>query len=269
MVTGLGSPVASQLIAAAAPTSNASAASSAVKAATTTVAATPTPTTTTTTKQTTHSQAVSVITISSTTAATNVAVAQTSIPLAPFVSPSQGAGSAPAASTPAAVSTTAMPQAGATQAASLGQSLLGQAPSPQLFGAGWIDRIGVAPPQGNDPGAGQAWETPAPAPVTHHAAVAEPDLPVVPPSPWDAALDAYLSGPDSEEAPAVKPTQPPAQPPETEDDEVDLGPDPVWWAGAAVALWGLSELRSRRRDRHRSGGNPLRIQLDAGDDLWR
>jgi hypothetical protein len=213
---------------------------------------------------------VSVITISSTTAATNVAAAQPSIPLAPFVSPSQGAGSAPAASTPAALSTTATPQAGATQSVSLGQSLLGQAPSPQLFGSGWIDRIGVAPPQGDGPGADRAWETPAPAPVTHHAAVAEPDLPVLPPSRWDAALDAYLSGSDSEEAPAVKPTQPPpAQPPETEDDELDLGPDPVWWAGAAVALWGLSELRSRRRDRHRFTGNPLRIQLDDGDDLRR
>jgi hypothetical protein len=123
-----------------------------------------------------------------------------------------------------------------------------------------------APPLGNAPGGSRAWS--APALVAHPAGVAAPDLPALALPRWDAALEAFLAESSSNSAAtAVNPSPAPA--PASEPDELDLGPDPLWWAGAAVALWGLWELRSRRSDRDRFLGKAAPIELNPGDGLRR
>jgi hypothetical protein len=258
MVTGLGSPVAQQLIVAL--SSSSSAASSASVSAKTTATTTTTTTTTGTTRQTPHAAALS-LALDSSPAATNPVPTPAAIPVSPFVPQAVALVSPSPVLSSAAGSASVVAPALTTPALPLGQALLPSIGSLPSLSHGSTSRSGSAegPRRGDEPGANRTGNDPV-------RSVLQPGVPALPlPLPavmlprWEDALETYLAESQPEAAASLGSSASEPEP-EPERETANHGPDPRWLAGWAVTLWGIWELRSRLPDRTwRRSTRPFRV----------
>jgi hypothetical protein len=247
MVTGLGSPVGSSVVAAA---STFGATTSATKAATTTTSTT---TSTSTTHTTTHDQPVSSTSTSSSSSTATATAATAMINATVTVTLPVG----PVAITTATTSsgTTQTPAGSALTATISTNSIspgLPAQPFSQLARVPFLmtsDKGPVLPPisGSSNPSQPGLFLDPVESQQIGEVAPVLATLPMPPISVWDAAVARFFA----EDGGTMTPHLPPSEEPAT----VELEPTPVdtaALAGLAVAIWGTWEYRSRRSDRDRN-----------------
>jgi len=236
MVTGLGSPVASNLIAAATPTVTTTTTTTVAKSSVATTTTTTTTTTTSTTHGTAHDQAVAASPTATLAANTAVAVFLTAGPVTTTSTASQ---SLATSETVSASATDALATATATAATARPNQPLAQ-PAPVVLSS--LGDGTVEPPAPEIPSGPGLFLDPVEIPEIGDEGPALVTAPTAPDPHWDAALEAILAEEGWMPEPVLTPPQAPVE---------DLGTDeltsasPIALAGLAVALWGTRELRRR------------------------